>query len=64
LANELLDEGLERRDLSALDFVPIDSACTEYVGHALYVEPGAHCELHVTVAVAIRPAGWPKAAVR
>lgn len=35
MATELLDEGLERRDLTALDFVTIDSASTEDMDDAL-----------------------------
>lgn len=52
MATELLDEGLERRDLTALDFVTIDSASTEDMDDALYVEAAADGKLHLTVAIA------------
>jgi exoribonuclease-2 len=52
----MLDEGLERRDLTALDFVTIDSASTEDMDDALYVE-AADGKLHLTVAIA-DPTAW------
>lgn len=57
MATELLDEGLERRDLTALDFVTIDSASTEDMDDALYVEAAADGKLHLTVAIA-DPTAW------
>ncbi|EHQ7363467.1 exoribonuclease II [Salmonella enterica subsp. enterica] len=38
VATEMLDEGLERQDLTALNFVTIDSASTEDMDDALYAE--------------------------
>ncbi|EMH4161278.1 exoribonuclease II [Pluralibacter gergoviae] len=57
VATEMLDEGLERRDLTALDFVTIDSASTEDMDDALYVEEVADGKLHLTVAIA-DPTAW------
>ncbi|ANG93035.1 exoribonuclease II [Lelliottia amnigena] len=57
VATELLDEGLERRDLTALSFVTIDSASTEDMDDALYVEESADGKLHLTVAIA-DPTAW------
>lgn len=51
------DEGLERRDLTALDFVTIDSASTEDMDDALYAEETADGKLHLTVAIA-DPTAW------
>lgn len=53
----MLDEGLTRRDLTALDFVTIDSASTEDMDDALYVESGADGKLLLTVAIA-DPTAW------
>ena len=49
---EMLDEKLEREDLTALSFVTIDSASTEDMDDALYVEETADGELLLTVAIA------------
>lgn len=57
VATEMLDEGLERRDLTALAFVTIDSASTEDMDDALYVEQTADGKLHLTVAIA-DPTAW------
>ena len=57
VATEMLDEGLERRDLTALDFVTIDSASTEDMDDALYVEEGSDGKLLLTVAIA-DPTAW------
>ena len=57
VATEMLDEGLTRRDLTALDFVTIDSASTEDMDDALYVESGADGKLLLTVAIA-DPTAW------
>jgi exoribonuclease-2 len=51
-ATEMLDEGLTRRDLTALNFVTIDSASTEDMDDALYVEEQADGKLLLTVAIA------------
>lgn len=48
----MLDEGLTRRDLTALDFVTIDSASTEDMDDALYAESTADGKLLLTVAIA------------
>ncbi|MCS2160629.1 exoribonuclease II [Scandinavium sp. H11S7] len=56
-ATEMLDEGLERRDLTALDFVTIDSASTQDMDDALYAEEVADGKLHLTVAIA-DPTAW------
>jgi exoribonuclease-2 len=53
----MLDEGLTRRDLTALDFVTIDSASTEDMDDALYVEATADGKLLLTVAIA-DPTAW------
>ncbi|STW07537.1 exoribonuclease II [Klebsiella grimontii] len=53
----MLDEGLERRDLTELAFVTIDSASTEDMDDALYVEQNADGKLHLTVAIA-DPTAW------
>lgn len=52
VAAEMLDEGLTRRDLTALDFVTIDSASTEDMDDALYAESTADGKLLLTVAIA------------
>ncbi|WLS77022.1 exoribonuclease II [Erwinia pyri] len=49
---EMLDEQLEREDLTALEFVTIDSASTEDMDDALYVEETAEGELRLTIAIA------------
>ncbi len=51
------DEGLTRRDLTALEFVTIDSASTEDMDDALYAEESADGKLHLTVAIA-DPTAW------
>jgi exoribonuclease-2 len=56
-ATEMLDEGLERQDLTALNFVTIDSASTEDMDDALYVEERADGKLALTVAIA-DPTAW------
>lgn len=48
----MLDEGLERQDLTALNFVTIDSASTEDMDDALYAEELADGKLQLTVAIA------------
>lgn len=57
VATEMLDEGLERHDLTALTFVTIDSASTEDMDDALYAELAADGKLHLTVAIA-DPTAW------
>ena len=57
VATEMLDEGLERIDLTALDFVTIDSASTEDMDDALFVEVLADDKLQLTVAIA-DPTAW------
>lgn len=57
VATSLLDEGLERVDLTALDFVTIDSASTEDMDDALYVDETADGKLQLTVAIA-DPTAW------
>ncbi|WP_282498864.1 exoribonuclease II [Pantoea stewartii] len=49
---EMLDENLQREDLTALDFVTIDSASTEDMDDALYVEALEDNALRLTVAIA------------
>ena len=56
-ATEMRDEGLARRDLTALNFVTIDSASTEDMDDALYVEEAADGKLLLTVAIA-DPTAW------
>ncbi|RRZ95672.1 exoribonuclease II [Erwinia sp. 198] len=51
-AGEMLDEQLEREDLTALDFVTIDSASTEDMDDALYVEELPEGQLRLTIAIA------------
>ncbi|MFP2504874.1 exoribonuclease II [Buttiauxella gaviniae] len=57
VATEMLDEGLVREDLTALEFVTIDSASTEDMDDALYVEELADGKLQLTVAIA-DPTAW------
>ncbi|TGD45908.1 exoribonuclease II, partial [Salmonella enterica subsp. enterica serovar Poona] len=57
VATEMLDEGLERQDLTALNFVTIDSASTEDMDDALYAEELADGRLQLTVAIAA-PTAW------
>lgn len=57
VATEMLDEGLERVDLTALHFVTIDSASTEDMDDALFVEALADDKLQLTVAIA-DPTAW------
>lgn len=49
---EMLDEQLQREDLTALNFVTIDSASTEDMDDALYVEELAEGKLALTIAIA------------
>lgn len=48
----MIDEQLEREDLTALEFVTIDSASTEDMDDALYVEEAADGALRLTIAIA------------
>lgn len=57
VATEMLDEGLEREDLTALNFVTIDSASTEDMDDALFVESLTDGRLQLTVAIA-DPTAW------
>lgn len=57
VTTEMLDEGLERRDLTGLNFVTIDSASTEDMDDALYIEELADGKLQLTVAIA-DPTAW------
>lgn len=57
VATEMQDEGIERRDLTALDFVTIDSASTEDMDDALFVEESTDGQLLLTVAIA-DPTAW------
>jgi exoribonuclease-2 len=57
VVTEMLDEGLERVDLTALDFVTIDSATTEDMDDALYAQELADGRLQLTVAIA-DPTAW------
>ncbi|QMI05303.1 exoribonuclease II [Citrobacter sp. RHB25-C09] len=57
IATEMLDEGLQRQDLTALNFVTIDSASTEDMDDALYAEELADGKLQLTVAIA-DPTAW------
>ncbi|QHM75389.1 Exoribonuclease 2 [Mixta theicola] len=50
--SEMLDEQLEREDLTALDFVTIDSASTEDMDDALFVEELDDNALRLTIAIA------------
>ena len=51
-ASEILDEQLPREDLTDLSFVTIDSASTEDMDDALYVEENADGSLKLTIAIA------------
>ncbi|MFS2225689.1 exoribonuclease II [Pantoea sp. B65] len=51
-AAAMLDEQLQREDLTALEFVTIDSASTEDMDDALYVEETADGSLLLTIAIA------------
>lgn len=57
VATAMQDEGLERRDLTGLDFVTIDSASTEDMDDALFAEETADGKLQLTVAIA-DPTAW------
>lgn len=57
VATEMQDEGLTREDLTALDFVTIDSASTEDMDDALYAQEMANGKLQLTVAIA-DPTAW------
>ncbi|HIE5389850.1 TPA: exoribonuclease II [Enterobacter cancerogenus] len=57
VATEMQDEGLTREDLTALDFVTIDSASTEDMDDALYAQEMADGKLQLTVAIA-DPTAW------
>ncbi|WP_202303675.1 exoribonuclease II [Dryocola clanedunensis] len=57
VANEMLDDGLVREDLTALNFVTIDSASTEDMDDALHVEALPDGRLQLTVAIA-DPTAW------
>lgn len=56
-ASEMLDESLTREDLTALEFVTIDSASTEDMDDALFVEALDDERLQLTVAIA-DPTAW------
>ncbi|WP_114195095.1 exoribonuclease II [Edaphovirga cremea] len=49
---ELLEQGLEREDLTDLAFVTIDSASTEDMDDALFVQENADGSLQLTIAIA------------
>ncbi|MFC0140230.1 exoribonuclease II [Erwinia mallotivora] len=57
MAGEMLDEKLTREDLTALTFVTIDSASTEDMDDALYVEETPEGTLALTIAIA-DPTAW------
>ncbi|RKQ38842.1 exoribonuclease II [Enterobacter sp. R1(2018)] len=57
IATEMLDDGLVREDLTALNFVTIDSASTEDMDDALFVKELADGKLQLTVAIA-DPTAW------
>jgi len=57
VTTDMLDEGLERRDLTGLNFVTIDSASTEDMDDALCIEELADGKLQLTVAIA-DPTAW------
>ncbi|MBS0847238.1 exoribonuclease II [Citrobacter sp. JGM124] len=57
IATEMLDDGLVRKDLTALSFVTIDSASTEDMDDALYAEAMDDGSLLLTVAIA-DPTAW------
>ncbi|PKH26812.1 exoribonuclease II [Enterobacterales bacterium CwR94] len=48
----MLDEGLQREDLTALTFVTIDSASTEDMDDALFITETADGKMQLTVAIA------------
>ncbi|WP_312043352.1 exoribonuclease II [Erwinia sp.] len=52
VTGDILDEQLEREDLTSLDFVTIDSASTEDMDDALYVEALPEGQLRLTIAIA------------
>lgn len=54
---QMLDEGLTREDLTALDFVTIDNASTEDMDDALYAQALDDGRLQLTVAIA-DPTAW------
>lgn len=62
VATEMLDEGLVREDLTALDFVTIDSASTEDMDDALFAKALPDDKLQLIVAIADQPRGLLKAA--
>jgi exoribonuclease-2 len=49
---EMLDENLQREDLTALNFVTIDSASTQDMDDALFVKENADGNLLLTIAIA------------
>ncbi len=53
----MLDEGLVREDLTALDFVTIDSASTEDMDDALFAKALPDDKLQLIVAIA-DPTAW------
>jgi len=55
--NAMADDHLPREDLTALDFVTIDSASTEDMDDALFVEETGTGELRLTIAIA-DPTAW------
>ncbi|STJ29673.1 exoribonuclease II [Escherichia coli] len=57
VATEMLDEGLVREDLTALDFVTIDSASTEDMDDALFAKALPDDKLQLIVAIA-DPTAW------
>ncbi|MGV3344355.1 exoribonuclease II [Enterobacteriaceae bacterium LUAb1] len=57
VAGDMLDEQHEREDLTALTFVTIDSASTEDMDDALYIEEMPEGQLRLTVAIA-DPGAW------
>ena len=57
VATEMQDEGLVREDLTALEFVTIDSASTEDMDDALFAEMLDDERLQLTVAIA-DPTAW------
>lgn len=57
VATEMLDEGLVREDLTALDFVTIDSASTEDMDDALFAKALPDGKLQLIVAIA-DPTAW------
>ncbi|MGY5956925.1 exoribonuclease II [Kosakonia sp. BK9b] len=57
VATAMLDDGLQREDMTALPFVTIDSASTEDMDDALYVAETAEGKLQLTVAIA-DPTAW------